>query len=248
MHISRIEHPTYLSNSYVVSNGPETAGIVIDTGGPLDDVLRAIDDDQIRVEAILNTHDHHDHVACNADVQSRTGAELFTAADLDPGTTLHMAGMRVDILDTPGHCAPHRSLVVNGADLFSGDLIFAGSVGGTLGRGDAGVAELTASIMHIMRDLPHATRIHPGHCEPTTVGDELRTNPFVQHMVKRQETSYVAPPWSANVLACDEPAMVLVSAPDYDGGTKLWVQWASGTEAIVGGSRVTPIAGNSAAE
>ena len=72
------------------------------------------------------------------------------------------------------------SLLVDGTDVFTGDTLFKGSVGGVRAPGHTTYADLKSSIMDTLLKLPPETRIHPGHTDPTTVADELEHNPFVR--------------------------------------------------------------------
>jgi hypothetical protein len=75
--------------------------------------------------------------------------------------------------------------------------------------------------------------LFPGHTDPTTVGDERQSNPFVRAWVGD------APLHQESVSALGMPATLLLEGPDYDGGTKAWVRFEDGHEAILGGSMIT---------
>lgn len=81
--------------------------------------------------------------------------------------------------------------------------------------------------------LPADTRVHPGHREPTTIGDELANNSFVRAFRANDVSGGTA------CIVAGEPAELLLWGPDYDGTNKAWVRFeANGEEAIVGGSQV----------
>ena len=86
--------------------------------------------------------------------------------------------------------------------------------------------------MEVLLTLPPETRLHPGHREPTTVADELETNPFVR--VWRG----LDPEGSEPCRVRGQEATLVLWGPDYDGTHKAWVRYADGREAIVGGSQV----------
>jgi hydroxyacylglutathione hydrolase len=86
--------------------------------------------------------------------------------------------------------------------------------------------------MDTLLSLPRATRVHPGHTDPTTVGDELEHNRFVR--IWRGED----PEGSEPCIALGEPATLILLGDDYDGGHKAWVRWPDGRDDIVPGSRV----------
>ena len=101
---------------------------------------------------------------------------------LEPGTSLELAGIRIDVFATPGHYPHAVSLLLTGPDgsqvLAAGDVLFAGSVGRTdLEGGDWGVLE--QSIGLLLREVELATPVLPGHGPVTTLRHELATNPFL---------------------------------------------------------------------
>jgi glyoxylase-like metal-dependent hydrolase (beta-lactamase superfamily II) len=125
------------------------------------------------------------------------------------------------------------SLLVNGTDVFTGDTLFKGSVGGVRAPGHTSYADLKSSIMETLLALDPGTRIHPGHTDPTTVAEELEHNPFVR--IWRG----VDPEGAEPCTALGEPATLILLGPDYDGGHKAWVRWADGADDIVPGSQVS---------
>ena len=100
--------------------------------------------------------------------------------DLLPDQELEIGGLTVKPLHTPGHTAGMLSLLVGGTDVFTGDTLFKGSVGGVRAPGSTSYDDLKRSIMEVLLALPPETTIRPGHTDPTTVGDELQTNGFVR--------------------------------------------------------------------
>jgi hydroxyacylglutathione hydrolase len=121
------------------------------------------------------------------------------------------------------------SFVVNGEACFTGDTLFAGSVGGTTDAFD----DLRRSIMDVLMELPKDTRLHPGHTDPTTVGEEWEQNAFVRLWRGLDEEG------SEPCTVEGEEATLVLWAPDYDGGHKAWVRWPDGRDDIVPGSRVS---------
>jgi hydroxyacylglutathione hydrolase len=160
--------------------------------------------------------------------------DLVPAAtgDLIPGQTLTSGGLTIEPLHTPGHTAGMVSLLINGSDVFTGDTLFRSSVGGVRAPGHTTYADLKSSVMDTLLTLPPQTRIQPGHTEPTTVADELETNPFVRIWSGRD------PEGDRPCTALDGPATLILLATDYDGGHKAWVRWPDGRDDIVPGSRV----------
>ena len=198
----------------------------------------------IEISHILVTHPHADHVAGLAEARAKLGnpplvAHAETAAELDDEVAVILAdgdkfdanGIEIEALYTPGHAAGHLALLVDGTDLFTADVLFKGTVGGTRAPGTSGFDDLQASVMRLM-ELPPETVVHPGHKEPTTIGAEFAENPFVRIWRGLDATG------EEEVTVWDRPATLKLWAPDYDGGNKAWVRFESGADAIVGGSQV----------
>ena len=147
---------------------------------------------------------------------------------------LEVGGLRIDGLHTPGHTDGMLSFRVNDTDVFTGDTLFKGSVGGVRAPGSTTFEELKESIMGVLMKLPPETRVHPGHTEPTTIGDEWERNAFVR--VWRG----LDPEGDERCTVGEEPATLVLFAPDYDGGHKAWVRLdETGRDDIVPGSMVT---------
>ena len=153
---------------------------------------------------------------------------------IEPGdTVLETGGLSIGALLTPGHTAGMLNFVVNRADVFTGDTLFKGSVGGVKAPGSTTFADLKHSVMEVLMKLPPETRLHPGHTDPTTVGDEWESNPFVRVWRGLDEES------TDRCTVWEQPATLVLWGPDYDGGHKAWVRWdESGEDDIVPGSQV----------
>jgi glyoxylase-like metal-dependent hydrolase (beta-lactamase superfamily II) len=246
MIVERSMHPDWLSNTYLVAAGPGGDALLVDAGGPMGPLFEAADRHDLTVSHILLTHHHGDHVAELAAAKQRwpeaevlihpAERELVDGAtgDLEADTELELAGLPVRTLHTPGHTAGMISLLIGGSDVFTGDTLFKGSVGGVRAPGSTSYADLKRSIMDVLLTLPPETVIRPGHTEPTTVAEELQHNPFVR--VWRG----LDPEGDRPCTALGEPATLILWAPDYDGGHKAWVRWEDGSDDIVPGSRVEP--------
>ncbi len=124
------------------------------------------------------------------------------------------------------------SLLIDGHDVFTGDTLFKGSVGGVRAPGHTTYADLKHSIMDKLLKLPPETRIHPGHTDPTTVADELENNRFVR--IWRG----LDPEGDEPCTAMGNEATLILLGDDYDGGHKAWVRWPDGSDDIVPGSQV----------
>jgi hydroxyacylglutathione hydrolase len=242
--IERSMHSGWLSNAYLVADREGGTGVVIDSGGPAEPLLEAAQRHGIEVPLLLLTHHHHDHVAENGVWKERHGveilahpleAELLDDVDrtIDPGDLIEAGDLRIESLHTPGHTAGMLSFVVNGEDVFTGDTLFKGSVGGVRAPGSTGFADLKRSIMDVLMGLAPETRVRPGHTDPTTIGDEWERNAFVRLWRGLDEEG------SDRCRVGDEEATLVLWAPDYDGGHKAWVRWQDGRDDIVPGSAVT---------
>jgi hydroxyacylglutathione hydrolase len=245
MIVERTENPQWLSNAYLVADEKGGKGVLIDGNDDVEPLLERAQRDGIEITHILLTHPHLDHVAGLAEARERLGgppmvahAEAAAAIDDEVGETLAdgekitTGGLEIEAIATPGHAAGHLAYLVNGSDVFTADVLFKGTVGGTMAPGASGIDDLRDSVMRLM-ELPPETRVHPGHREPTTIGEELEENPFVQVWRGRRQTGEEA------VEVWGRPATLKLWAPDYDGGNKAWVVFGdTGEEAIVGGSQV----------
>ena len=245
MIVTRTENPQWLSNAYLVADGAGGKGVLIDGNDELEPLLKQAEDDGIEITHVLLTHPHPDHVAGLAEARERLGmpplvAHEETAAEIDweveqtigDGGKLSTGGLEIAAISTPGHAAGHLAFLINGSDVFTADVLFKGTVGGTMAPGASGFADLKASVMRLM-ELPPETKVHPGHREATTIGAELEDNPFVRVWRGLDETG------EEECSVWGQPATLKLWAPDYDGGNKAWVLFGdSGEDAIVGGSQV----------
>ena len=245
MIVERSMADEWLSNAYLVADEPGGHGVIIDSGGPSRPLLEAIERHDLTVEHLLLTHHHHDHVAENHIYKERLGVEILAhpleaerLLDVDrtvePGDEiLRAGGIAIGALHTPGHTAGMLSFLVNGTDVFTGDTLFKGSVGGVKAPGSTSFTDLKSSIMDVLMALPQETRVHPGHTDPTTVGDEWERNAFVRVWRGLDDEG------DARCTVWDRSATLVLLGDDYDGGHKAWVRWDdSGEDDIVPGSQV----------
>jgi hydroxyacylglutathione hydrolase len=242
--VERSMHPEWLSNAYLVVDEPGGRGVLVDSGGPAEPLLEAIERHGVTVEHLLLTHHHHDHVAENAVYAERLGVEILAhpmEADLledvnrtiEPGEKLAVGGLAIEAIHTPGHTAGMLSFRVDEEEVFTGDTLFKGSVGGVRAPGSTSFEDLRRSVMEVLMELPGETVVRPGHTDPTTIGDEWGSNAFVRVWrgldAEGQDRCRVG----------EEAATLVLFAPDYDGGHKAWVRWdESGRDDIVPGSLV----------
>jgi hydroxyacylglutathione hydrolase len=215
MLVERSMDPSWLSNAYLLADEEGGTAVYVDSGAPLEPLLEAAERWRVQPEYVLRTHGHQDHVVH----EPTLGLTVVTGA-------LEAGGLHIEALPTPGHADDHLAFVVNGELCFSGDILFKDAVGG-----GSDVPAIRGSVMQLM-ELPHETRVLPGHTDETTIGREWEENPFVRFW------RGIEPGGEERGRVGIEDVTILVDSPDYDGKGKLLVRWDDGREAIVGGSRV----------
>jgi glyoxylase-like metal-dependent hydrolase (beta-lactamase superfamily II) len=194
-------------NCHIARRDGARAAVMIDPGDEPDRLLAALQALDVELEAILLTHTHFDHVGAVAPVARATGAPVWCPAlevpvladimryvpwpgfgpfesyeadhTVEGGETLRLAGLEIEVLFTPGHSPGHVThRVADEGVVFSGDVLFAGSIGRTdLPGGDT--ATLMRTLGELLDLLPDETVVHPGHMSATTIGRERATNPFL---------------------------------------------------------------------
>jgi glyoxylase-like metal-dependent hydrolase (beta-lactamase superfamily II) len=201
-------------NCFIVREKGATEALIVDPGDEAERLLTAVSDLGIeKIEAILLTHTHFDHIGAVAPVAKATGAPVYCPkletqvlanimdyvpwpgfgpfesyeADrtVEGGETLELAGLTIEVLFTQGHSPGHvtYALADEGA-LFSGDVLFEGSVGRVdLPGGDWGT--LLSSIDSLLERFPADTVVYPGHMGTTTLGRERASNPFLRELAER---------------------------------------------------------------
>ena len=173
-------------NSYLVWEQDGGPAVAFDTGGSCSAMLGTIQTHQLKVEAILLTHTHIDHVAKIDDLVNKTGAKVYVSqfeklADTVPipeGKEFTIGGLKITARLTAGHSAGGITYVVEGLQptlAIVGDALFSASMGGV-------PPERYADALHANREkifaLPEDTIVCPGHGPLTTVGEEKKHNPF----------------------------------------------------------------------
>jgi hydroxyacylglutathione hydrolase len=199
-------------NCFIVRQEGYGKALIVDPGEEPERILAALAETGAEAEAILITHCHFDHIGAVAPVAEATGAPVycprievpiladimafvpwegfgpFESYEADEtvggGETLELAGLELDVVFTPGHSPGHVTYSVRGEDaLFSGDVLFQGSVGRVdLPGGDG--PKLLASIGNLLDTHPDETTVHPGHMGVTTLGAERASNPFLTSLVR----------------------------------------------------------------
>jgi hydroxyacylglutathione hydrolase len=197
-------------NCFIFRRDGSDRALIVDPGDEAPKLLGAIDQLSLTLDGILLTHTHFDHVGAVAPVARATGAEVwcpevevpvladimryvpwpgfgpYESYDADHtvvgGERLELAGIEIDVLFTPGHSPGHVTYHVPSENaVFSGDVLFAGSIGRTdLPGGDA--PTLMRSLGMLVEALPAETTVYPGHMGNTTIGRERATNPFLAQL------------------------------------------------------------------
>jgi hydroxyacylglutathione hydrolase len=194
------------TNGYVVRAERGAAeAVVIDPGGDATTIRLELASAGARCVAILITHTHWDHIGAVAELAQGTGAPVYVSEEeaqvlerprdfypdvpvgaytpdvrLQGDETLQVAGISFEVLRVPGHSPGHLAYYADGC-LFSGDVLFAGSVG----RTDLPFADwdtLLESIRTLAERFPPETIVYSGHGPPTTLGAELARNPFLAEL------------------------------------------------------------------
>jgi glyoxylase-like metal-dependent hydrolase (beta-lactamase superfamily II) len=242
MVLKRCMNDDFLSCTYLVGNGSGDA-FFLDAGGPVEPLIDAAAKHGMKVTHVLLTHHHHDHVSELPKItEAFPGVEVLihpSEADLVEGVTgtveegeaLRAGGCDVTVIHTPGHTKGMLNFVA-GDDVFTGDTLFKGSVGGVRAPEHTTYADLKSSIMDKLMRLDKSLQIRPGHTDPTTIGDEWENNPFIRLWRGLDEEG------DEQVTVMGEEATLILLGPDYDGGHKAWIRWANGNDDIVPGSLI----------
>jgi hydroxyacylglutathione hydrolase len=197
-------------NCFLVRRDDSDRALIIDPGDEAERILAPVRELGLTIDAILITHCHFDHIGAVAPVAEESGARVycpqieapvladimswvpgpmfgpFESYEADEtvagGETLELAGLELDVIFTPGHSPGHVTYSVRGEDaIFSGDVLFQGSVGRVdLPGGDW--ETLLESIRSLVDSHPAETTVYPGHMGITTLGAERASNPFLAEL------------------------------------------------------------------
>lgn len=207
MKVERMVLGQIQTNCYFAINEATKETIVIDPADRPDSVLRKAVDEGLTLKAIFLTHGHADHMLGVPELKAKLGIPVYAceaekalladpAQNLSPalfrksvsfaadvwvkdGQELEVAGMKFRVYGTPGHtpggCCYYSA---EAGVLFSGDTLFAGSVGRTDFPGGS-MSALVRGIKEKLTPLPDETKVYPGHMEESTIGAERRYNPYL---------------------------------------------------------------------
>ena len=194
------------SNCYIVWDDNEKQGVIIDPGDDADIILKTVRELGIKIEYILATHGHFDHVGAVAPLKRELKVEFLAHKDdfffiedgenaarrwgidieqppkpdrfIDDGDKIKIGGFDLEVIHTPGHSPGGISFLYNQM-VFGGDTLFQGSIGRTDFR-KGSFEDLSKSIKTRLYTLPDNTIVYTGHGPITTIGDEKKYNAFVR--------------------------------------------------------------------
>ena len=202
-----LEAGPLLVNCYIIGDEPTREAVVVDPGGDADRILALLEENQLRLAKIINTHCHFDHTGGNAELARATGAavwihpaekDLLTGMSgmalsfgiraeqspaaqgfLQEGDLVQVGAIGLEVLHTPGHSPGGICLKIRGQDMvIVGDTLFQFSIGRTDFPG-ADHETLIRSIKDKLFPLGDNCQVYPGHGPPTLIGRERKFNPFL---------------------------------------------------------------------
>ncbi|WP_409227400.1 MBL fold metallo-hydrolase [Gudongella sp. SC589] len=204
MIVKRLQAGVYAANCYIIHN-EDGDGVVVDPAGDIDDIIKYLDGNDVKVAAIVLTHGHGDHIGGVMELREKLSVPVMIHSDdedmvgdsalnlstampmgdvyfkpdilLEDGSVIKVGNKEIKVIHTPGHTKGGICLLVDGI-LITGDTLFQGSIGRTdLYGGDFDT--LMNSIMERLMILPEETVVYPGHGGQSTIGVEKRNNPFI---------------------------------------------------------------------
>lgn len=198
MIIKRIPAGIYAANCYLVMDEVTKSAAVIDPGGDSDDIIKEIDRLDAKVQYILLTHGHFDHVGAVDEMREKydipvyinkkdeelinRGENVFgqiadSNNELTDGMTVELGNLRIKCIETPGHTPGGMCFLVEKA-LFTGDTLFSGSIGRTdfvCGDFNSIINSIKSKLLILNDDIS----VYPGHGPSTSIGIERASNPFL---------------------------------------------------------------------
>jgi hydroxyacylglutathione hydrolase len=208
--IKKIITGKWKENCFIIYNSAKDA-LVIDPGGKINEIVHFIEDNDLKILAILNTHAHYDHIGAVYELKETFSIpfylhskdqKLLKSANLYRmifegdkvikipkidfyfdliNTPIHLGGFSIDILFTPGHTEGGVCIIIEDS-VFTGDTLFAGKIGRTDLPG--GNHQTLMKSLKVFSQLPHEFNIFPGHGKITTIADELTNNKILSEVLK----------------------------------------------------------------
>jgi hydroxyacylglutathione hydrolase len=207
MNIESIPVSPFMTNCYIVSCPDTDEAAIIDAGDEPEKLLTYIDENNLKLKYLINTHAHLDHVAAVIDIQKERSVpfllhpnektvleglnqsqQLFGLPNseapkvdqyIDKNSEIKLGNLVFKIIETPGH-TPGGICLLTGNHLIAGDTLFAGSIGRTdLPGGDTNT--LLNSIQNQLMSLDDDIIVYPGHGPSTSIGIERKSNPFINN-------------------------------------------------------------------
>jgi glyoxylase-like metal-dependent hydrolase (beta-lactamase superfamily II) len=176
--------------TYILEDESTSEGIIIDPSWELDEIMRVVQKNNIKIKYIVNTHHHFDHTIGNDTIKKETGAPILQYKtstikhdlEVSDGDKIKFGNSELLVIHTPGHSKDSMCLVGDGK-IFSGDTLFVGTCGRVdLPGGDA--RELYHSLVNILRKMDDNLIMYPGHnygSTPTsTLGTQKKMNFVMQ--------------------------------------------------------------------
>ncbi|HEV8359639.1 MAG TPA: MBL fold metallo-hydrolase [Candidatus Thermoplasmatota archaeon] len=183
--------------TYLVGDPATKRALLIDPSFDATVALRVAEQEGFAVEAILDTHEHYDHCQDNALAKHRTGAPVMAHRladvpakdrDLEDGEVVRVGELKVKVYHTPGH-SPGSVVYVAGKHSFTGDTLFVGNIG-RIDLPHSSPGQMYDSLHNVVRKLDPDVVVNPGHdygpTPTSTIGRELRENPYVQPMTREE--------------------------------------------------------------